>query len=88
MKMSAFLAPTLLEERGGGGGGGGRGVEDGGMNPKLINKLSLGEESCMRNNYLEGFYHTVPSPLCKYTYLPVVIIVILRFSMHVIAALI
>ena len=77
--MSAFLATTLLEGR---ERSGGRSDE-----PKADQQTII-RRRVLRNNYLEGFYHTVPSPLCKYIYLPVDIIVILRFSMHVIAALI
>ena len=49
MKLSPFLATSLLE-RGGGGG-----AEDDGMNPKLIKKLSLGAESYVTIT-LKGFF--------------------------------
>ena len=46
MKLSPFLATSLLE-RGG--------AEDDGMNPKLIKKLSLGAESYVTIT-LKGFF--------------------------------
>ena len=54
MKMTAFFGPNIAREGGGGNGGGGQ------DEPKADQKNVI---SCrvLRNNYLEGLFHTVPS---------------------------
>ena len=54
MEMNAFFGHNIA---GRGGGGGGEGQQD---EPKADQKIVI---SCrvLRNNYLEGLFHTVPS---------------------------
>ena len=63
MKMSSFFGRNIA----GGSGGGGGGDE---MNPKLVKKI-VSRGRVLRNNYLEGLFHTVPSSFvprhCCYT---------------------